>query len=612
MATPETATFAIALEDKSSGAADSAADALQNLRDEINGDMKALREMQGAMKRLKASTTPNLAAIKELSDKIAAQKAKVAENEAAFVSLGGRYGKLKREKPAAFFEQIAAAAGRSQSPIGGVVLQMESLKSAIAGGLMAAGLVAVAAGILAIGAASIAATAALTSYGIAQADAARSELMRLEALTKLRRFQGQAAGNAAELQGAIDRVADSTALGRDKLEEYTGQLYRMGVRGANLDAALEGMAIRGAVLGDRYAAGFAAMAAGAARAGRDVRTLTENVRARLGGVAERQLLSLDVQSRRLRQNFSALFGGLKIEGFLKALKGVADLFSQSTASGRAIKQILEVMFQPLIDGSDTAGPVVKRFFQGMIIAAQEFTIAILRVRVWLKKTFGDSENLAQFDAQRAAVVAGMVAFGLFALAVGAASAALVLFMAALVAPFAIIFALGYALAWAVDHGLSALSSALGDWRDMGARLVDGLVGGIRSAAKRVGEAVRGLASDARSALANALQIRSPSRVFASLGVQIPRGLEAGVEMGTPGVERAVDRMVSVPADAVAGDASTGGAAGRIGAASPSVSISFGDIHWTAKSDDAQQEARDFVDSLVLALRGAGIGMGAPT
>ncbi len=597
MATPETASFAVAIKDESSGPADDAARALQRLRDQIDGDLKALRGMEAAMKRLKSATTPNEAAIKELGGRMAALKSKVDEGEAAFVSLGGSYTKLKRSSPKSWFADLAAAAGQAPGPLGGVTARLASLQGALAGGLLVAGLLAVAAAVVAIGVASVGAVGALGAYGVAQADAARSELLRLEALTKLRRIQGAGVGNASEMQAAIDRVSDSTALGRDKLEEYTAQLYRMGVRGANLDAALEGMAIRGAVLGDQYARGFAAMAAGAARAGRDVGALTEAVRGRLGGVAARQLLSLDVQARRLRQNFSALFRGLKIDGFLGALKGVADLFSQSTASGRAMKQILEVMFQPLLDGAEGAGPVVKRFFQGMIIAAQELTIAVLRIRIWFKRTFGDSEILANLDAARVGALAGGFAFSVLAVAVIGSVVALGLLAAAIAIPIVLLGALGYAIASVVDKAITYFQNT--SWRDIGFDLVDGLTGGLLSGGARAIEAVRKLAGRLRDTLTSALQIRSPSRVFAGLGVQIPRGLAMGVEADTPRVERAVEDMVGVPS-----------AVGVRGGAGAGVSISIGDVHVHASSTDPGEMAQSFVDKLVLALQGAGIGMGA--
>ena len=42
-------------------------------------------------------------------------------------------------------------------------------------------------------------------------------------------------------------------------------------------------------------------------------------KARFGGVAKAQMLSLGVQSKKLRENFQQLFSGLKIERFLEAL-----------------------------------------------------------------------------------------------------------------------------------------------------------------------------------------------------------------------------------------------------------------------------------------------------
>jgi hypothetical protein len=49
-----------------------------------------------------------------------------------------------------------------------------------------------------------------------------------------------------------------------------------------------------------------------------------------------------------------------------------------------------------------------------------------------------------------------------------------------------------------------------------------------------------------NAFRSALGIHSPSKEFAALGVQLPRGVEAGIEDGKPALDRGVRDMVKTP------------------------------------------------------------------
>ena len=258
------ATFQVDLVDWTSGPAASAAKALQQLQRQIEGDQKALAAMQKAMRNLQGGGAKFADDVKKLKTAIEAKKAAIAQSQASFIALGGKLGDFKRKSPKAMFDELRAAAGQMPGPIGGFAASLSKLKEFFSANALAIGIAATAAALLALAAAAAAATAALLKYGIAQASARRNELLRLEGLTKMRNWYGIAAGNAGEMQSAIDRVSGSTVLGRDKLEQYTSQLYRMGLRGENLGLALEAAAIKGAVLGDEGAKSAMGWAAGLA------------------------------------------------------------------------------------------------------------------------------------------------------------------------------------------------------------------------------------------------------------------------------------------------------------------------------------------------------------
>jgi len=599
-----TATFAINLEDGTSGAAQSATKALEQLRSTIDSDTKALAAMQKSMKGLQGGTSVNIAQFRELKAKIDAKKQSIADANAAYLSLGGTFGATGRSSArlSSFMDQLRASTNAVGGPLQGLTSQVGGLGSMLKAGGAVLGVVALAAGIAALTVAAIAGAAALTKYGIAQADARRNEQLHLEGLTKLRNWYGIAAGNADAMQSSIDRVSGSTSLGRAELGKYTDQLYKMGLRGANLEQALEGVAIKAQVQGEAAATAFAGWAAGAAMAGGSVKALTDDVKARLGGIAAKQMLSLGVQSKKLGESFDALFSGLKIEGVLRGLASVTTMFSQAHASGQALKSMITVMFGPLINGAESAGLVVKRFFQGMVIGALTIGIALLKVRNWFKSTFGSPEILKGFDLQKAAVYAGVVAVGALAGGLALAAAGAGLLGAALVVVLAPIYKFGKA-AYEVYSVFADM-----DWSALGTNLVQGIVRGVKGGARWVIDAVKGLGESAMSAFKQKLGIASPSKMFAKLGVTLPQGVQAGIARGKPGLDQDVSELVEVPQapeQGRAAPAQTTKAAPASSSTPVSVQVTIGDIVMSrgAKTphDWAQEFRRNLVQELETAL-----------
>ncbi len=662
-----TASFAIDLESGAvSNAAESAATALEGLRGRIEAGNKELAAMQRAMRNLKGAAQPPTQQLEALQKAIAEKKNAVAGAQASFLSLGGTFTKTRTSSTGlkAQLEAMIKQAQTAPGPLGVMVGRFEALKTAVGGGAIAVGIVGIVAGLGLLVAATVKAISTLYEYGLAQADARRSELLRLEGLTKMRNWWGIAAGNAGELQAAIDQVSASTALGREKVAQYAEQLYRMNLRGTNLQAALEGVAIKATTQGDAAAGAFGQWAAGANLAGRSVRALADDVKARLGGVAQAQMLSLGVQTAKLHESFDALFNGLKIEGFLKAKSEVFALFSQATNSGKALKALLTALLQPLVGTAESGAPVIKRFFQGMIISALKVGILLQQVRLWFKRTFGASDILKGFDAQRAALSAGKVALGLFAGGLALATtlaAGLALKIATFLVP-ALWSMVSGAAALAVEGlviaapfllAAAAIFSVINtarllvklwkeiDFKLLGQYMWQGIVDGIKAGGKAVLDAVESLGSTALKGFKAALGIASPSRMFARLGLAIPAGVGVGVQTGTPAVRRAVGDMVQpqvpvpVPAPifqvATPGPASFALAAQEPAAVAPrlgppaaptgapggavagrSTQVSVGEIHVHTQAHDARGIVVDLKRELEQVLEGLAIQMGAAT
>jgi hypothetical protein len=543
------ARFSLELDSNAGQVAGDQARALSDLQQKIQGDTAALREMQKALRNLQGGSVVNIQVARDLKDRIAAQKATIASATQSYIKMGGTFRDVQKggKEASSGLKDLTQAAQGAGGPLGRLASGLGSLGKYAT---LAGGLVAVAAAIAAVTAAAVAGTAALLKFGIGVANARRNELLHLEALGKLRYgYLGLAYGfqpvadKASFLQSTIDNVTASVALSREQVAGYAEDLYRTGLRGGNLQAALSGVAITAATQGEAAAGAFKGMALSAGLAGKSIRALSDDVKARLGGIAAAQLLSLDVQSRKLRENFAMIFSGLKIDKLLNGVKQITDLFSQSSASGRALKAIVEGLFGPLIDQvSGPASLLVKRFFQGMIIAALQVGIVILKLRNWFRDTFGDTKLFKNLNLMSLAVTAGKIAiYGLVG-AVAVAGVVLANLAALILLPYAAIGLLAYGL----YRGVKAVG-ALGEAAyDAGGQIVKGLVEGIKSGANWVIQAIENLGTSAMKAFRAKLGIASPSRVAMRSAIEVPRGVSAGIYAGRPAVHRAVQSLVAIP------------------------------------------------------------------
>lgn len=581
--------YTIDLRDGTTAPARQMSAALEQLRARVTAGTATLARMQASMKRLQSAASVDVATFRRLQSAIDHQKASVAALEAEYIGLGGTFDKVG--KKAGRLDLLGDAAREAGGPIGSLVSGVSRLANplSLAIAIAASGVAAY----VALAAAVVGAVVAMGRLALASSDERRSELLHFEGLTTLRNVYGVVAGRASDLVAAIDRVSDASALSRGEVSGMAESLYRAGLRGANLSDALAGLSIAQSVQGDRGAARFRAMAISIARTGGSVRRLADDYRARLGGIAQRQALGLDRQMQRLHESIGRLFGDVRIEGFLSALHEVVSLFSQSTETGRALHTLVGALFNPLFDQIAGLGPLARRFFQGMLIEAQRLTIIFLRVRNAIQHAFGSETRAALFGGADALSLGRFAAYGL------AAALLLVLVPLAILGAYAFV---AFQRLSQMATAFNALRDGAREWTIAGRQMVDGLVGSITGGAERVRAAVSGLAATAVSSLRQALGIHSPSRVFAELGRQVPRGMELGIDRGSEGVGSASDRMAA---------SSAGGGAAGVSRGSSRPSISIGDIHVTVNGQgDARAIAQGIRDELASLLESVAIEMGA--
>lgn len=583
--------FDLVLTDKVSASARSIAAGMRNVKGDIEAANARVRSMVEQLKLLKRNKEGNATAIAALQKRLVGEKAALRSLSNELKSLTERQ-KKDREERARMRQELTSLPG----PLGAVARGFFSLQDAVDAplgplSLLVGGATAAIGIFVALSTAVLATGVAMARFALASSDARRSELLQLEGLTTLRNAYGIAAGSATDLQRAIDRVADSSALSRTEVAGMAQGLYRAHLRGQALRDALEGLSIAQAVQGDRGAQRFRALAVSAALAGRSVSDLTARYRARLGPIADRMALALPRQMDRLRESIASIFSGVRTEGLLRALHTIVSLFSASSVSGRALAQLVSVIFSPLFDSAERGAPTVRRFFLGMIIGAQRVVIGFLRLRDAIGEPFRRiRDSLPDVD------LLGVAIAGVTTLGYGLVGAMLV------VSRIAGAF---QALREGAQEAFKAMARVLGP---QGAtNLVDGFVGAVVAAIPGIGGVMAGFGRAAADGLRAALGIHSPSRVFAQLGSQVPRGFALGIERGSGDAAEAAAGMGTGSASAAA----IGGAVRGAG----STSISFGDVHVHLASggaDEGREAARAFMDELGTALEQASIELGGRT
>lgn len=627
----QTATYQVNVEGNLSGEAAKATAALKQLEQQLEADTKELAAMQKAMRNLQSGTVVNVEQYRKLNAQIAASKERISTAQSKFLDLGGVFRKTGAagQGTGQKFKELAQKAAAMPGPIGSLVSKFLALKQMLGNGAMIAGAVALAAGLTAVAYAAAKAAKSIYDYGVSAADAARSELLQLEGLTKMRFLFQRTAGNATEMQNAIDEIAAKTPTARGELVKYTDELYRMGLRGSALTKTLEAVSIKHAAQGAAAAQAFGSWAAGVNMAGGSVDKLVGRVKGQLGGIAQQQMKSLTVQTEKQKEAQDMLFTGVKMEAYLDAWKEVHDLMSQATESGKALKFLMTTLLQPFIDSSTKGAGIVKRFFQVMIIGALEVTIAVLKLRKWFRETFGDkSQFKGLWEGEEASKRLEVAMYGLLGVAVAltailvALAVKIALFVIpvlwGLVAPFLPFIAAAVAVGLAIGT-LITYWDELGqafedlDWAQLGLDIMDALILAMNPIV--LGGHMIKLAGSMLTAFRKAIGAASPAKAFIKVGATIPQGVAEGVNQGAPEAEQATAGMLdgavprlgphAAPADSAPPGAAKGG---RLGGGAP---VSIGEIHVHATTDKPQQMALDFRRELERVLAGFAAELGAP-
>lgn len=446
---------------------------------------------------------------KAFADQASAQ----AKSVGAAGELEGALGKLGGP--------LGAVGQKVAGTVGSVLKLGKSLGDAGPYVAAAVGLALVVAAVAAVAAAAIAGIAAITRWAVTLADAARTQSLLNAGLAK------SVAGGVA-LGNTFDNLANKIPLPLNEMQELAKPLIAAGLKGQDLENALERAGIKAATI-------------------------------KFGPEFRKELISLPSLTARLEKNFSRIFSGLKIEKLLESLGDLVSMFDKGQAASEAIKVVFESLFQPLTDG-------VTGFVPKFTAAFLQFEIMAMKAMIAIKPWGSTILDVAKVFGALALILGAVLLYAVVSVTVVATGLAL-----AFAAVIAVVVAVGYAVAYCATKVFELAAAIVGGlgaafgWlkglslAELGGQLVDGLVTGITNAGPKVLTAITGLANGAITAAKKALGIASPSKVFAEIGMHTAAGMTEGVDDHASSVAGSIEAMVAPPPGLAGGATADGGA-----------------------------------------------------
>lgn len=529
-----------------------AASQLEKLRAKIQEDTAALRELQAAMRNLKGGTSVNIDAFKSLKQQIDAKKTSLAQAQAKVVNLGGALGDMGKKSGDAAKESGANMEALGQSvkgalgPMGGMIERVQALTKGLGKAGMAGVIAIVVVAIVVLIGALIAGAVAFAKFAVASADASRNQRIAIEEL-------GLSAAEAKKLQGSMDALRRATGVSVDDQIKDFKQLKDAQVDTS--EAARKAIALARAGGGDEAVKKLVQDL----KNGKSAAQALADAQAKYGKVVAEKMLRLDDQIANFHADIADLFKDVAVEPFLKAVHELLSLFSQNTATGRALHTIITAIGNKLLSWATAAIPYIIAGFKQVLIWGLKVYIAVAK---FLKSDTGQTFITV---LKVIGVVLGVL--------VAASAIAMAMFTAMFMIPLAgialLIGGISQLITWfgelwdgisgGVSGALSAVYNFASEFVSAGANMVLGLAQGILSSGSAVLDAISNVAGGAIKWAMHILGIGSPSKVFAKIGHFTAQGMAKGMDAGGDAVEGAARGM--------AGAAVAGGTSGASGASS---------------------------------------------
>lgn len=547
----KTATFGIKVRAESDAGLAKAS--VEQLGKAVEASQQAVKSYGATLRSLRGTSEEVAEAKKRLKAAIADERDRVSQATLAL----GKHGKSLADVTAKAKDQKPAVA-RLRDEYKGLRERLDQM-----------GWLAVAAGVAYVTTKIIEGGVAIGRYILESANLLRTQNLLREAATG-------SASNAAALGHQIDALADKVPTARDELQKLALETSRafVGTRvsGKGLVDVMGAVAQASAAGMGEAASSFKEIAGRGARTGftglnpletqgkgfsfQDVagqlsaslgqpltkvnqlllygRVRVDDMAAALRKVAEnkwadinrRQMLDLNVQWQKLKDNLVRLTSSVNLEPILKAVARLGKLFSDDTVNGVALRELFKGFGVIMGAAFAKGGLTAEKFIKQVTIAALKLEIEILENR----KAIGEwvdtwQQRLPSAETAITAVKVAVVALTgvLGAMAVGAAIA---------FAPFVLAGAIA-AEFYLIVKGLKEI-----DWDFLGHAIAKGL----ENAWSAVKGAAGRLASAVKDEFKNLLGIHSPSRVFQEYGRQTAAGYEKGLEGASAGPQKAVGEL----------------------------------------------------------------------
>jgi hypothetical protein len=549
---------------------------------------RASDEVTKLAEKTEAAKAKQAAAVEAQKSKIDVLTKKVAEEKAAHASNANLVTAKRAQMVKGLDEQVSGLGrvlGKAQEaggPVGALAGKLAALGKGGAVGMV----VALAVALAAVAAAGVLAAVALTKYALVASDATRSSQL----------LSAAAAGSGSagwELDKVVEQLSNKIPQTAQRTAEWARGLALANIAGRDMQRTLTTMGVVASAVGDQAAGKikgiaeashmaqklmlgardrfgeFAALSGTGIKAAdiyaavaksmrtsipeakrmvdagivpfkRGLEALEQAAETRFGPIVARQMMSLDTQIAKLKENIGRLFGGANIENFLAALKQVTDLFDTNTVTGFVLREVFTSVFTSIANVAAKAMPYVKTMIMGAAFAVIMFATYAKRLAKGFQETFGGS--LGGIDKMKAAfIIGGGLIGGLIGGIVGLAAAFVLLGAVAMIAtaPIWIPFALAAVVIYATVKAITAVideAKSLGkelEQIDLGAaaeNIMNSLIDGIKAKIQDVKDVISDVGAAITGAFDAKMEIKSPSKVM------------------TRRANWVVDPLVSVPED----------------------------------------------------------------
>lgn len=412
---------------------------------------------------------------------------------------------------------------------------------------------------------------------------------------------GLSRANGATIVASIEAVSTATAAAGDQV----GSTFRGLIeRGKNFGRFwlspqdMQGTGLRFTEVAEALAARLHVSLAKAKdvlfRGGLDLATgvgaFKDAINSKFAAVNADKMLSVDVQLTKFQDKLQGLAKGVALEPLLRGLNALLSKFDEGTVTGKS----LQVIFARI--GNALASIDVAKLATGIE------TVALWGLRAtegfW---KFGVAINATLDNPLIQTALTGLK-IAAFGVAAAFGVVATVLFGAALV-----IGGVGKAIGFLWEKGKALLSL---DWAGIGRGVIDGLVNGIKDGARKVWDAVTGVGTTIKDAFKSALDIHSPSKVFAMYGRQTAAGFNQGLAEGAASGVQVAGVLAPSPTGAGAGGGAAGG--GMVAHVQIIVQVPPGTSAGEAQGIARAVSAPSILRELTRALREGMVTQGVPT